>query len=320
MRWATRLPEWLDHPMDDTADALDQAAILTGPTGAGKTGLAIQLAKQIGAEIIAMDSMTVYRGMDVGTAKPTRCERAEVPHHLLDSLDPWESSSVAWWLDRARQCAAEILARGKRVLVVGGTMLYLKALLHGLFDAPPADPQLRANLEAFAQQAGPQALHARLAEVDPQTAQRIHPNNVRRVVRALEVWHLTGVPISHQQTQWSKPPRPGLCLWVDWPREQLYARIDARVEQMFAAGWPEEAARLRTLPYPLSREARQALGYAVVWDYLDGKCTRAEAIRSIQQQTRQFAKRQLTWLRSLTACQPCEPALILSMWTKKIHT
>ena len=300
-------------------DALDQASILTGPTGAGKTALALELAKRIDAEIIAMDSMTVYRGMDIGTAKPTAAERAEVPHHLLDVLDPWESASVAWWLGQARQAAAAIAARGKRVLVVGGTILYLKALLHGLFDAPPADAQLRMQLEAYAREAGPEALHARLATVDPVSAQRIHPNNVRRVVRALEVWHQTGQPLSQLQTQWANPPRQRLCVWVDWPRDELYARIDARVQAMFAAGWPEEADRLRQLPYPLSQQARQALGYAVVWEYLDGKRTRAEAISQIQLETRQFAKRQLTWLRRLAACRRCEPRLVLSAWTKTIQ-
>jgi len=138
-------------------------------------------------------------------------------------------------------------------------------------------------------------------------------------VRALEVWHQTGQPLSQLQTQWANPPRQRLCVWVDWPRDELYARIDARVQAMFAAGWPEEADRLRQLPYPLSPQARQALGYAVVWEYLDGKRTRAEAISQIQLETRQFAKRQLTWLRSLAACQRCEPRLVLSAWTKTIQ-
>src|SRR5262249_47114877 len=176
------------------------ALILTGPTGSGKTRLALHLAERLGAEIVCMDSMTLYRGMDVGTAKPTAEERARVPHHLLDVLDPWESASVAWWLGRAAECCRAIEGRGNRVLFVGGTPLYLKALLLGLFDGPPADEDLRARLAEVAKRQGKQALHDRLARVDPASAARLHPNDVRRVIRALEVWELTGSPLSGRAT------------------------------------------------------------------------------------------------------------------------
>src|SRR5262245_5911587 len=203
------------------------ALILTGPTGSGKSQLALDLAEQLGTEIVCLDSMTLYRGLDVGTAKPSAADRRRVPHHLIDVLDPWESASVAWWLDRAAECVRDIESRGRRVLIVGGTPLYLKALLYGLFDGPPADADLRRRLTDEAERLGTSALHAQLAAVEAATAARLHPNDVRRIIRALEVWQLTGRPLSAWQTQWSNSvvstPR---ALWLDLPRDELYSRID----------------------------------------------------------------------------------------------
>jgi tRNA dimethylallyltransferase len=291
--------------------AFENALILTGPTASGKTALALDLAGRLGAEIIALDSMTVYRGMDIGTAKPTALERARIPHHLIDVLDPWESLTVAWWLDQAQAACRDITARGKRPLFVGGTPFYLKALLFGLFAGPPADEDLRRALEAEADSAGEAALHARLVAVDPKTAARLHPNDVRRVVRALEVLTLTGRPISDWQRSWdtpafasnpalTPPPAPIPAVVLELPREVLYERINTRVDQMVAAGWLDEVRRLRELPRPLSREARQALGYREWLAHLDGMgpgCT--ETANLIRTRTRQFAKRQLTWFRHL---------------------
>jgi tRNA dimethylallyltransferase len=255
--------------------------------------------------------MTLYRGLDVGTAKPTADDRRRVPHHLIDVLDPWESASVAWWLERAAECVADASARGKRALFVGGTPLYLKALMHGLFDGPPADHDLRARLEAEASRDGPDALHARLAAVDPAAAARLHPNDLRRVVRALEVWDLTGRPISDWQRQWRETVgNDGPVVYcVDRPREDLYERIDRRVLEMLAAGWPDEARRLRQLSRPISREVSAAIGYRELFDFLDGRATWDDTVRLIRRRTRNYAKRQLTWFRHLPACRFVPPQL-----------
>ncbi len=311
------------------------ALVLTGPTGSGKTQLGIELAEELGAEIVSMDSMALYRGMDIGTAKPTAEQRSRVPHHLIDVLDPWELSSVAWWLQRAAECCRAIEARGRLVLFVGGTPLYLKALMHGLFDGPPADLALRHRLERQAQEEGPQALHQRLAAVDLVSAARLHPNDVRRVVRALEVWELTGRPLSSWQQQWPETgasggreppdnpshqggyaPRSPLdrCLWLDLPRPELYERINRRVEEMFAAGLVEEVQTLCELPQPLSREAAQALGYKEVLAHLQGQATLAQTVELVKTRSRNFAKRQITWFRHLPGCRPVSGQLTRQLW------
>ena len=290
--------------------------ILTGPTACGKTALALELAERLDGEIVAMDSMTLYRGMDIGTAKPTTAERARVRHHLIDVLDPWQSGTVAWWLRQTEAACAEIASRGKRAIFVGGTPFYLKALLHGLFPGPPADTELRANLKVQADREGKDRLHERLAEVDPKTAARLHPNDVRRVIRALEVFQLTGQPISAWQQTWDTSafaespeaaPRPAAipAVRLELSREELYRRIDERVSVMLGAGWMDEVRRLRELSQPLSREAGQALGYRELLAFLDGPgdCW-DETVELIRTHTRQYAKRQLTWFRHLPGCIP----------------
>jgi tRNA dimethylallyltransferase len=280
--------------------AFDEALILTGPTASGKSAVGLALAERLGAEVVAMDSMTLYRGLDIGTAKPTPDERRRVPHHLIDVLDPWESASVAWWLDRAAAACRDVAARGRRALFVGGTPLYLKALLHGLFEGPAGDPVLRARLE---REPGPE-LHARLALVDPASAARLHPHDVRRLVRALEVFELTGRPISSWQDHFDKVrPRRFPPVWLDLARPVLYERINRRVAAMMRAGLLDEVRRLRALPRPLSKEARQALGYKELFDHLEGRIDLEGAVGLIQTRSRQFAKRQLTWLRHMPGCQ-----------------
>lgn len=300
----------------------EDALVLTGPTGSGKTELGIALAERLGAEIISMDSMTLYRGMEIGTAKPTQEQRRRVPHHLIDVLDPWEAASVAWWREHAAACYRDIRGRGRRVLFVGGTPLYLRVLLHGLFEGPPADEVLRRQLTEESERLGPFALHERLGRVDPTTAARLHPHDVRRVIRALEVWQLTGRPISAWQTQWDAPAAGGTevsrVLWLDLPRAELYARINARALRMFADGLVDEARSLRALPEGISRQAAQALGYKEVFAYLDGKATLAETIARVQTRSRNFAKRQITWFRHLPECRPGSAQLTWELWASTI--
>jgi len=297
------------------SDILRNSLVLTGPTGSGKSGLGLELAERLDAEIIALDSMTLYRGMDVGTAKPTAAERQRVPHHLIDILDPWESASVAWWLEQAAARVRDIEARGKRALFVGGTALYLKALLFGLFEGPPAHPAIRERLMAQAERDGVAALHEKLKQVDPATAQRLHRNDVRRVIRALEVSELTGKPISEFQSQWSSEAETeGVRIaWLDLPRADLYARIDARVHQMIADGLVEEVRALRS--QPMGREASQALGYKEMLAHLEGQASLDETIRHIQTRTRNFAKRQITWFRHLPGCRPVTRELTRVLWS-----
>jgi tRNA dimethylallyltransferase len=303
-------------------DPFHNAYVLTGPTGSGKTSLALELAERLDAEIICMDSMTLYRSMDIGTAKPTLDERRRVPHHLLDVLDPWQSSSVAWWLEQAAASCRQIESRGKRVLFVGGTALYLKTLLHGLFEGPPANETVRRHLVLESQELGFDKLHRRLKQVDPITAERLHPNDLRRVIRALEVWRLTGKPISAWQNQWpgrrpttkNKQRTPERVIYLDLPRTELYARIDGRVRDMVANGLVQEAQALLRLPKALSKEAWQALGYKEMFDYLQGGADLEATITNMQTRSRQFAKRQLTWFRNMPECRPVTRELTGLSW------
>ncbi len=280
----------------DPRDAFARALLLSGPTGAGKTALALDLAERLDAEIVCADSMTLYRGFDIGTAKPTPAERARVRHHLLDCLDPHESANVAWWLNRAGECCREIEGRGKRVLVVGGTPFYLKAILSGLFDGPPVDPLVRARLEARAL-TEPAELATELARVDPPSAARLHPNDVRRVVRALEVFHSTGRPLSEWQTTWADPPRLLPLVVIDREKSELAERLDRRLHQMLADGWPAEVERLLSVPW--GREVSQAVGYRELAAVARGEAELAQAVERIRVGTRQLAKRQRTFLRGL---------------------
>lgn len=281
-----------------------RAIYLAGPTASGKTAVGVALARRLGAEILALDSMTLYRGMDVGTAKPTIAERGGVPHHLIDVLDPWEAASVADYRGWALKTLEDLEARGCRALFVGGTALYLKAMLRGLFDGPACDPALRIELEAEADRLGNPALHDRLAQSDPPTAARLHPNDRRRVVRALEVLAATGRPLSAFQTEHDRPASGVLVVALERPREELRARIDRRVVRMFADGLVEEVRSLHAGPRPLGPVAAQGVGYREVIDLLEGRSTSAEAIALVQARTRQFAKRQATWFRGLAEVHP----------------
>lgn len=336
---------------------------LTGPTASGKTVVGVALARLIDAEIISMDSMALYRGMDIGTAKPSPQQRAAVPHHLVDVLEPRHEFSLAAYLEAAARAAEDIRNRGKQVLFVGGTPLYLKGLLRGIFQGPPADWQFRKRLQAEAARQPPGWLHQQLASVDPQAAARLHPNDTRRLIRALEVFAKTGKPISQLQQQFDKGAAASQrrVFVLDWPREELYRRIEQRVEHMFAAGLVEEVQRLlghappeqalppdeSSAPRPdespepepdyyeatevsadeysasdgqgsagrlsaggkefdqrvFSRTALQAVGYREVIEYLQGRRDLPSTIALVKQRSRQLAKRQMTWFRSLSECR-----------------
>lgn len=278
---------------------------LTGPTAAGKTRVGIELALRIGAEIVSMDSMALYRGMDIGTAKPTAEERQEISHHLIDVVSPYEEYSLAQYIAAAERCVEEIRARGREVLFVGGTPLYLKGLLRGIFQGPPADPTLREQLRRQAEHERPDWLHRRLAQVDPVAARRLHPNDTRRLIRALEVFEKSGRPISEFQRQFDvgRPAEQCRVFVLDWPRRELHRRIDCRVDAMFAAGLVVEVRGLLALDHPLSRTAAQAVGYREVIEHLEGVRDLAATVDLVKAHTRRFAKRQGTWFRSLSECR-----------------
>jgi tRNA dimethylallyltransferase len=291
----------LARPAGHPARRPDLAAdcwFLSGPTASGKSALGVALARELGAEIVSVDSMAVYRGLDVGTAKPTAEQRRAVPHHLLDVVSAAEPYSVARWLADAAAAVADCRRRGRRVLFVGGTPLYLRALRDGLAELPGEDPDLRRELAAEAAAHGTAHLHARLAMVDPAAAARIHPHDLKRIIRAMEVEQLSGQPLSRSFAPAPHPVFERQFFVLDPPRATLYERIDRRVERMFAAGLVEETRAALAAPGGLGPTAVQAAGYAEAADLLAGHIDRAEAIRRTQQRTRQLAKRQLTWLRS----------------------
>jgi tRNA dimethylallyltransferase len=272
-----------------------------GPTASGKTALAVSLVERFPLEIISVDSALVYRGMDIGTAKPDAATLARAPHHLLDIRDPTEAYSAAAFCDDARRLMADIVARGRVPLLVGGTMLYFRALLQGLDDLPRADAPLRHKLEAAAKARGWPALHAELAAVDPATAGRLAPNDSQRIGRALEVFRLTGTPMSAllDRMQFELPYRVLQLALIPSDRAVLHQRIAARFDAMLAGGLIEEVETLRRT-YVLQPDlpSMRAVGYRQAWAYLDGdidlKALREQGIAA----TRQLAKRQLTWLRS----------------------
>ncbi len=283
-----------------------EAWFLTGPTAVGKTAVALALAERLGAEIVSMDSMAIYRGMDIGTAKPTPDERGQVPHHLIDQVDPGEDFSLAQYLDAAHAAAAEIRARGRQILFAGGTPLYLKGLLRGIFQGPPADWEFRRAIMAEAAANGPEWLHERLRAVDSAAAARLHARDTRRLVRALEIFQLTGQAISEWQQQFNRAVSAEACrvFVLDRPRAELHARIDRRVDSMFATGLVEEVGRLLgDSPRKLSKTARQAVGYAEVIAHLEGRHDLPATIELVKLHSRQLAKRQATWFRSLSECR-----------------
>ncbi|MFH0965814.1 MAG: tRNA (adenosine(37)-N6)-dimethylallyltransferase MiaA [Planctomycetota bacterium] len=272
---------------------------LAGPTASGKTAVGVEVAERLGAEVISLDSMAVYRGMDIATAKATAAERSRVRHHLMDIREPHEHFSAGEYAAEARQALGEIQARGKTALFVGGTPLYLKAMTEGLFEGPSADWELREELGGIAQREGTGKLHEMLRERDAAAAARIHANDLRRLVRALEVYEKAGSAISSLQTQFGREHGRfrSAIVGLRRTREDLYARIEARVERMFEEGLVEETRALAGSDPPIGRAARQAVGYAETLRHLAGELTLEEAKEEIKRRTRRFARKQLNWFR-----------------------
>jgi len=287
------------HHLSTRAATEQQLLAIVGPTAVGKTALAITLARELGGEIVNADSRQVYRRMNIGTAKPTADEQAAAPHHLYNIVNPNEPFSLALYQELAAGKIAEIAARGAVPLLVGGTGQYAAAVLEG-WTVPrvPPQPELRARLEAEAAHHGTAALFARLQAVDPQAATTIQPNNLRRIIRALEVYHVTGVPISAQQRK-EPPPYRITTLWLTLERGALYERIDQRVDQMMAAGLLREVQDLIERGYGWELPAMSSLGYKEFRPYFEGIATEAECVERLKFNTHAFARKQDMWFRRL---------------------
>jgi len=269
--------------------------VIIGATASGKSEFALEVAARAGAELLSVDSMQVYRRMDIGTAKPTADERRRVPHHLIDVVEPGETFTVARFVEMADATIADAAARKVPLVATGGTPLYYKALFEGMFDGPGASAEIRDRLRLLSND----ELHARLAVVDPAAAARLHRNDTRRMIRALEVHELTGQPISSLQKEWGESSQRHAAVWVglDWDREALNRRINARVKAMMEAGWLEETKQLLGRYGELSITAAEATGYAELIAHLRGKEKLDDAVEQIKIATRQLARRQMKWFR-----------------------
>lgn len=281
--------------------------VLTGPTAVGKTRLSIDLARAVGGEIVSADSMQVYRHMNIGSAKITREQMQGIPHHMIDILDPRESFNVAMFQEKSRECLAQIYGRGHIPVVTGGTGFYIQALLKNVdfsgeegLDREKEEPgAYRKYLEALAEERGPDYLHSLLCQADPVSAKAIHANNIKRTIRALEFYHLTGQRISeHNRQEKQKTSVYNSCYFVlNDERERLYSRIEQRVEEMLAEGLVEEVKALKRMGCHKGMVSMQGLGYKEILAWLEGECTYEQAVEVLKRDTRHFAKRQLTWFR-----------------------
>ena len=274
--------------------------VICGPTGCGKTAAAVQLAVPLKGEIINADSMQIYRYMDIGTAKPTRSEQQQVRHHLIDVAAPDEPYNAARFADMGQDLISGLHTEGIVPFVVGGTGLYIKALLKGLFQAEPVDPAVRTRLKKEAAVHGEAFLHRRLGDCDPETARRIHPHDTYRILRALEIYELTGKSISQFQSDhgFSEKPFSVLKIGLDIDRIELYERINGRVDHMIAAGLLQEVKNLLSRGYAPTLKSMQSIGYRHMVDFIQGRLSWPEALRTFKRDTRRYAKRQLTWFKA----------------------
>jgi len=278
---------------------------LSGSTATGKTLVSLELAGHLNAEIVLLDSMTVYREMDIGTAKPLPEQLASVPHHLINICDPTENFSVSRYRDLALEKISEIASRGKTVLFVGGSALYLKALLRGLFDGPEANWEYRKEIEREAELVGIEQLHERLAVLDPVTAHKLHVNDRRRIIRALEVFQVTGRPMSHWQMEFDMATPREMCrvFCLRRPRPELHERIEQRVREMFESGFVDEVRGLLEKWSELSRTASQAVGYCEIIAHINGQMELEQTMERVLIRTRRFARHQETWFRNTEECR-----------------
>ena len=279
--------------------------VLTGPTACDKTEIGFTVAQKIRGEIISADSMLFYRGMDIGTAKPSLDMRELVPHHFIDIIDPWESYSVGKYVDDVETLINDTDSKEKKFLFVGGSPLYIKGLVDGIFNGPEADWNIRRELEELAEKKGSQHVHDILQKIDPVKAGELHPNNLRRIIRAIEVYRITGKPVSVLQEQYKQARKSYRfkIMCITRAREDIYRRINERVDTMFGKGLVNEVQSLLDNPEGLSKQARQALGYKEIIQYLDGELTLDEVKDMVKLSTRRFAKRQMTWFRSFPNVQ-----------------
>ncbi len=287
-----------------------QIVVIAGPTATGKTALALTLAQRYNAEIISADSRQVYRHLDIGTAKPTTQEQSQVAHHVIDVVNPDEHFDVARFRTLGHEAVADITRRGKRIFVVGGTGLYIRAFTRGLFVGPQSDPALRKRLAAQEAEHGPGFLHSQLHQVDADAARRLHPNDRVRLIRALEVWLLSGKPLSAWQREHGFQERPFSTLLVSlvMEREVLAQRITQRCRQMIREGLVDEVRRVWDMGFGEQLPTLRTIGYAQIGDLLHGRCTLEEAVAHMAKETRRLAKRQMTWLRAEPAVQWYAPA------------
>jgi len=287
-----------------------RVGFIVGPTGVGKSAFALEVAERLNAEIVNADSRQVYCGMDIGTAKPTLDERRRVPHHLIDIRKPDDPLDVASFLALARTAIADVAARGSRAIVVGGSGLYLRVLRGGIFEGPTASIEIRDELIAVAHEKGTSHLHEQLRQVDAVAAKRISPNDLKRIIRALEVYRLTGTPISvHQQRhRFSAGGFESLIIGLEMPREQLYDAIDRRFDAMMAAGLVDEVRALVTAGYRVDAQPLCTIGYREIAAYLRGATSLAEAVGRAKRESRRLAKRQLTWFRSEPGIEWLDPS------------
>ncbi len=278
---------------------LKKIIAVAGPTASGKTSLAIEIARKFDGEVVSCDSMQIYRFMDIGTAKPDKSEQEAVRHHMIDILNPTERCSVADFVRLARECIDDIIRRGKLPILAGGTGLYMDSVLENIvFEDFGSDPKFRAEMQQLADTEGVDVLHSILAKRDPEAAEKIHPNNVRRVIRALEVCHLTGKTFTQVNLESRREPvYDALILGIDADREILYERINMRVDKMMDGGLLEEVRTLCDMGIDRDTTAMQAIGYKEILEFLEGNVTIDEAVEKIKMESRRYAKRQMTWFR-----------------------